>query len=218
MIYVFTDIARFDDASCEALLPLLPPSRRGRALRYHHAIDRRLCVASWVLFAYALYDELGWSNAPIPSYGPWGKPAIAGICFNISHCRRGIVCALSDSEIGCDMQQIDADAFADLELAKMVLTGHELEAVRTCAQPLHAMAKLWAAKESLGKRDGRGLPAALDTDVSGLLSCDILHFGTFDVRCQWVADACVAVCGNGAVMREAPLIVPYADLVGYASK
>ena len=85
-----------------------------------------------------------------------GKPIIVGknVHFNISHSKNSVVCALSDSEIGVDIEYIGE--IRDSVLRKC-FTKKEVKRVQTNAD----FYKYWTLKESYLKAVGTGIDRRL---------------------------------------------------------
>lgn len=157
MVRVFGISENFD-ASAELgnLLPRLPQWRLRKAMSYRRDIDRFLCAKSFLLLEEMLLDRFGLGRCPEFLFESQGKPYLKnhpGIFFNISHCRRGIVCAVSDSPVGVDIEEIQFDE----ALAAMVLSPEELASVRASGEPDVAFTRLWTLKESYLKLTGEGI-------------------------------------------------------------
>ncbi|MBE6089113.1 MAG: 4'-phosphopantetheinyl transferase superfamily protein [Clostridium beijerinckii] len=87
------------------------------------------------------------------SKGTYGKPFILGVKdynYNISHSEKYVVCAISEMEVGVDIQkvvEISKDCY------KLFLSDRELEQEYN----IDKIIKLWAYKESYTKYLGMGL-------------------------------------------------------------
>jgi len=158
MIYLFDDVMNIPDGVIHEAFQLMPPERRQRASRYHYIIDRDLCVLAYWLLMRGLRNEYGITEPPAFTYGKNGKPYLAGhpgVFFNVSHCRAGIVCAVSDNEVGIDIQ--DVRPF-DMDVAKRVCTSDELETLRQSREPERLFCELWTIKESYIKQRAFRVP------------------------------------------------------------
>ena len=82
------------------------------------------------------------------------KPRLAnedGIKFNISHSGTKVICAVSDNDIGCDVEQITD---IDMEIAKRFFFAEEYEALMKCADRAERndlFFRYWTLKESFMK-------------------------------------------------------------------
>lgn len=157
MTQIFDIPNGFDAASeLKELLPLLPQWRRQKTLSYRQNIDRFLCAKSFLMLEDMLRENFGLAHCPEFSYDSHGKPYFSdypGIFFNISHCQRGIVCAVMDKPVGIDIEEI----LFDEDLAKVIFNPEELEAVRSADEPEVKFTEFWTRKESFLKLTGEGL-------------------------------------------------------------
>ena len=106
MLYLNDDIAGFD---FEAALPLLSDQRREQALKFKFELGRKTCAMAYLLLCEGLRKEYGITERPVFEYGEHGKPFIIGhpdIHFNVSHCREGVICVISDRPVGVDIESI----------------------------------------------------------------------------------------------------------------
>ena len=167
MIQIFDIPNGFDAASeLKELLPLLPQWRRQKTLSYRQDIDRFLCAKSFLMLEDMLREKFGLSHCPEFSYDSHRKPYFSdypGIFFNISHCHRGIVCAVMDKPVGIDIEEIQFDE----DLAKVIFNPEELEAVRSADEPEVKFTEFWTRKESFLKLTGEGLRDNLKDVLSG---------------------------------------------------
>lgn len=145
-----------ETVNLEELLPLLPPWRRQKALSYRFPFDRFLCAKSFLMLEQMLRDKFGIDTCPEFTYGVNGKPYLKeypGIFFNISHCRKGIACAVCKCPVGVDVEEIQPGA----EIREMVLNREEKEAVEMSQEPEVEFTRLWTRKESVLKLSGEGI-------------------------------------------------------------
>ena len=156
-IYVLsiTEAAKIPAAWCEEQFP----RRMERARKFRREEDRLRCIAAGALEVYALgvresgivLDERGKPTAPE-----------RGVFFSVSHSGDYAVLALSDREVGTDIEKIED---ARLAVAERVFTPEELLWMREDAQERFYI--LWTLKESVSKLDGRGLSLPME-------SCSVL--------------------------------------------
>lgn len=154
----FFDIPNGFDASAELkeLLQRLPQWRLQKALSYLQDIDRFLCAKSFLMLEDVLRENFELAKCPEFSYGDHGKPFFReypGIFFNISHCHKGIACAVMSNPVGIDIEEIQYDE----DLASIILNSEELEAVKSAEEPALKFTEFWTLKESFLKLTGEGL-------------------------------------------------------------
>jgi len=122
------------------------------------------------LATYTIHQLLQKITDPIPlelTYGSSGKPYFKEypIYFNLSHSGEYVVCAVSDREIGVDIQEHKG---GDTErIAKRYFSGGEIRALDTCeeGQRTKLFFDLWAAKEAYGKYTGGGITESLEAEI-----------------------------------------------------
>ena len=175
MIQIF-DIPNGFDASAELeeLLPRLPQWRLLKVMSYRQDIDRFLCAKSFLMLEAMLRKNFALNKCPEFSYESNGKPFFRKyprIFFNISHCHRGIACAIMDKPVGIDIEEIQFDE----DLAKVILDKDELVSVRNAEEPDVEFTKLWTRKESFLKLTGEGLR---DNMMDVLFCADEVTFTT----------------------------------------
>ncbi len=96
--------------------------------------------------------------------GEHGKPYLAGMgepfYFNISHSGDYVVCAVSDQEIGIDIERIGR---ARMEVARRFFHPEEIRVLQALpeGQQTDAFFSYWSVKESFLKYTGTGLSASL---------------------------------------------------------
>lgn len=91
-----------------------------------------------------------------------GKPFAEGICFNLSHSGNYVICAVSDREVGCDIEQMKE---APKQIASRVFSPAEMEYLEQITGEAYnrEFFRIWTQKESYLKMIGRGLRLPLDT-------------------------------------------------------
>ena len=97
------------DFDLEAALKEISEQRREQALKFKFELGQRLCVLAYQLLKQGLREEYGITENPVFEYNEHGKPSIVGhpeICFNLSHCKEAVVCAVSDKPVGIDVESI----------------------------------------------------------------------------------------------------------------
>lgn len=130
-------------------------ARRAAADALPSAEQARLSLGAWIALRCALYfNGL--------EYGKWrtakgGKPFLEGVAakFSLSHSGRYALCALSDREVGCDIQRVRP---VDDRVADRVLCGREKEVYAGLASDREDFFfRVWTMKESYLKYTGKGL-------------------------------------------------------------
>jgi len=139
------------------LLPTLPEYRQRRVLACRREPDRvRTAGAGWLL-QFAL-QEAGICPAQQSfTENPWGKPALADreeVQFSLSHSGNRVVCAISDTPVGVDVEQPRCTP----AVARRFFRAEEL----TSLDPVF-LTRLWTAKEAFVKALGWGLTIPLNS-------------------------------------------------------
>ncbi len=101
---------------------------------------------------------------PIINTEEYGKPYISNhenIHFNLSHSNEMVLCAISDMEIGVDIEYIDPEI--DLTLAKNYFHNKEYENIMNAKNKAEEFFKYWVLKESYMKYTGLGMNITLDS-------------------------------------------------------
>lgn len=80
----------------------------------------------------------------------------ATICFNISHSGKWVVIALSQDELGIDIEKIDS-AFDYSNLLPEHFSMAEQQFISSAENPVPAFYFLWTRKEAMTKAEGMGL-------------------------------------------------------------
>lgn len=101
------------------------------------------------------------------TYGKNGKPFIQGypFFFNLSHSGAYVVCAVSDREIGVDIQE---HRCGDVEkIATRFFAPMEIQALSQCDEQgrKEKFFDMWAAKEAYGKYTGEGIAESLEGEI-----------------------------------------------------
>lgn len=108
---------------------------------------------------------------PLPlqyRFGPHGKPEIVDfpLYFSLSHSGDYVLCAISDREVGADIQKLQTVDFS--KLTSRFFAETEYKALEECdseAERQKLFFRLWTNKEAYGKMTGQGIMAALNSDV-----------------------------------------------------
>lgn len=146
-----------DDGLFEKFFATADGERRAKisALALREAKNRSL--AAGVILPLAL-KECGYCGIVKQGRGKYGKPCLVepdGLFFNLSHSGDYTAVAVSDGEVGCDIQQIKP---ADLRVARRFYSEEEREAVESAGEGAEELFyRIWTAKESYLKALGVGL-------------------------------------------------------------
>ena len=161
MVHVYlTDVSELPDPlEYPKCMEGLSQERKEKILKYRQLKDRKQSLGAGLL----LLKVLGEHNRTLDEiyYIENGKPALDGVCFNLSHSEDLVVCAVSEKPVGIDIEKIRnvkenlADRyFTDSEKAYLLQfegTARNEEFIR-----------LWTMKESYMKYTGEGMRLALN--------------------------------------------------------
>jgi len=133
---------------------LLPYFRKESVDRYLQKNDKFLSVGAWTLLNAALDNKIGGGLR----YGENGKPYFenSSVKFNLSHSGAFAMCAVSDFDIGCDVEMIKD---AGMRVAKRFFYSDEitlLENAESEEDRKKLFFRLWTLKESFMKVTGLG--------------------------------------------------------------
>ena len=156
MIYLYENLADYSDESYLKDLNSLPAWRREKALQYKKLDDRKRSVLAFVLLQRALREEYGMTEVPDFVYNEFGKPSLPNLPlhFSLSHCKDAVACAVSDYNIGIDVESIVA---YNPDVARRGCTAAELEMLEQSENKDVDFIILWTIKEAISKYEGMGL-------------------------------------------------------------
>lgn len=150
----------------ERLATLLAPEERARARRFAFARDRRRFVVRRARLREVLAAATGSAvERLVYTANAHGKPALAGDgpCFSASHSHERWVVALSDCELGVDIEYRRPD-MDWRDLASGLFGAEECAGLAALApdDQVRGFFDCWARKEAFVKAIGMGLSYPLD--------------------------------------------------------
>ena len=174
-VYITCTEALKDEALYRRALEMVSPARKEKVLRCSCASVRAQSLAAELLLRRALSDA-GIDPGDLHfEYGPHGKPYLPefkNIHFNLSHSGSFAMAAVSENEIGCDIEKIrdtdlkDTDLKdTDLKIARRFFTRGEYEkitALPDAAERNILFFRYWTLKESFLKVTGLGMHLPLN--------------------------------------------------------
>lgn len=184
--------------------PHLSEDRKGKVDNFRFVKDKRLSAGAYLLLK-KLLNELNITD-PIFRTGKYGKAYIVNyknIYFNLSHSGRFVACAISDAEVGVDVEYNDSTI--DLNIAKHYFFNTEYESIMKSENPSDEFFKYWVLKESYMKYTGLGFNLELD-EFEIIIKDEIklkndknnLKFNLFDIE-----DYKLAICSQYDVKKVA---------------
>lgn len=137
----------------------MPQNRKERTNRFRRSDDRRLSVGAWALLDTALGDK---SKEKL-LFEENGKPYFENCPyrFNLSHSGDYAMCAVSDGDIGCDVEKVKD---INMNIARRFFFKEEidlLESLESGTQQTEMFFRLWTLKESFMKVTGLGFKLGL---------------------------------------------------------
>ncbi|MFJ7837979.1 4'-phosphopantetheinyl transferase family protein [Lysinibacillus sphaericus] len=140
--------------------------RKEKVSKFHFDEDKKRSILAEVLLRHSLKRDFGMTNDHIHfTINEYGKPNLQNfdhIHFNLAHSGDWVVCAVSDTPIGIDIEQV---AMIEMDIAKAYFTSSEYQDI--LSQPkdkqIQYFYKLWTLKESYVKAEGKGLTIPLDS-------------------------------------------------------
>lgn len=141
---------------------LVSKSRQEKIDFYRFDKDKKLSAGAYLLLK-RLLSEVNINDFEI-IIGKYEKPHIVdheNIYFNLSHSSKMVLCAISDKELGVDIENIDGEI--DLNIAKNFFYNDEYKSIMNCDNPSDEFFKYWVLKESYMKYTGLGMNLKLDS-------------------------------------------------------
>lgn len=154
----------------------------------HHEVGYRL-----------LAKHLGYQPALI--YNSYGKPYLndQSCYFNLSHQENWVVLAVSDHEVGIDVQAIRS---LDTRVVQRMFHPLEQKKIQTIEDGI----KLWCMKESYGKYKGSGIQIQFRIlDFSKGLQKDCFAYEDFYLIVRKIENSVVAICSNDDKINMIPV-------------
>lgn len=170
---IFNNMTQCTEQEVAKLLPLVCPQRREKALRFKFLQGQYACLKAYELLSQGIQQVLSqeqsgnfsqlslWNGDFV--YNEHGKPflqnkldlqPIAGVDFNLSHCKNGIAVAINDQAVGID---IESFRHIDPPLIKRTMNEAEIQQINASDNPTMVFTQLWTRKEAVLKLHGTGL-------------------------------------------------------------
>ena len=141
---------------------LVSKNRQEKIDFYRFDKDKKLSCGAYLLLK-KLLSEKNIEN-PLFKTEEYGKAYISNhenIHFNLSHSEKMVLCAISDMEVGVDVEHIDPEI--DLNIAKQFFFNEEYCSIMKSDNPSDEFFKYWVLKESYMKYTGLGMNLKLDS-------------------------------------------------------
>jgi len=140
--------------------PQVSNDRKEKINKLKFTNDKSISILSELLMRYCIFDTYDLSSEEVSfRTNEFGKPYLASfqnIFFNVTHSEHYIACAISDSEIGIDIEFVSKD---DCSFMNRILHPQELGWIDELNQfeKNNTYYKFWCLKEAFGKCLGVGL-------------------------------------------------------------
>lgn len=186
MLLYCDDVSSMTDEQFDLLFNLMPTARQEKVKRYAKTEDKQLGVAAFALLCYAL-NLYGYKIGDYElSKNENGKPYFKNLPlnFNISHTENAVACAVSQTDIGVDIQKKNVEYS---RVMHRVCCKNEIDLILSSKNPTEDFVKLWTLKESYVKCIGaRIFENAEKYDFSSIVynKCGNLYgyeFSVFDI-------------------------------------
>ena len=151
-----------EDLDLKKAYKLVSKNRQEKIDFYRFDKDKKLSCGAYLLLKKLLSCE-NIAN-PIFKTEKYGKAYISNhenIHFNLSHSGKIVLCAISDREVGVDVEYIDHEI--DLNIAKHYFYNEEYTSIMKSDNPSEEFFKYWVLKESYMKYTGLGMNLNLDS-------------------------------------------------------
>ena len=154
-VTVYCDFSAVSDEELKDFEKLVAP----HIPDYGKTRDESLCARA--LLKYVLYKFFYVKDFTVLT-SENGKPYLEGnnLYFNFSHCLKRVICTVSDSEVGCDVQDIRP---MNEKVTKRFFASDEGLALSQSSKKDEHFTKLWTLKEAILKYKGEGISGGLDS-------------------------------------------------------
>lgn len=150
-LYMFDDFKNLRKHNLNNLVNKMPVERIKKYNQYSNDKNKINCLASYLLLWFSLKQNSLIKYSPSFTYDANQKPYIAennNIFFNISHTNGCVICAISDNEIGVDIEKIRT---INLNISKKICTPSEQKLFDKSSKKATFLLKVWTKKESYVK-------------------------------------------------------------------
>lgn len=145
-------------AMLDKRLMRLPEWRREIALSFRQPHDRLQSAVAYEVLCALLEDISGMERHDILLvYDRNGKPSLSGredIYISLSHCPCGVMAAVADVPIGCDIEAMQRPLAENQQLvAEYCFSNPERQKIASSSDPVVEFTRIWTVKEALFKLD-----------------------------------------------------------------
>lgn len=206
----YTNISLLNDSDIDDLLSKVSQYRNNRIKNYKNNSDKKLSLCSELLLKKAFKDLKINSNYNY-RFNDYGKPYLddTNIFFNISHSGDYAICALSDKEIGIDIQQIRKTTS---NITEKCFSDDETKYINSFENDdkLEAFYRIWTLKESFIKNIGVGLALPLkdfsinignEITIKQTVNNNIYYFEELNIDSNYKCSLC-NINNNSAIIKN----------------
>ncbi|QMV39819.1 4'-phosphopantetheinyl transferase family protein [Cohnella cholangitidis] len=193
-------------------LALCSPFRRDKLRRYVREEDARRSLMAEMLLRAALRKDWLKRSDGVPlvfEENAYGKPNLTGVPrvhFNLSHSGDWCACAVSESPIGVDVEQVRQQELGWAD--KLLAEDEKIELHATAGiERLKRFFEIWTLKESYVKALGKGLSHGLNT--FSVAKTSVSRLEPYRVTGYWLDDRHpAAVCALAAIPQQWTILSP----------
>ena len=189
MLYIIEDISQLDDKFVFESYNLICSNFNS------YNIKSKESMCSRILLHYILKEKLRFDKYEAV-FEKNKKPYLVnnGVYFNISHSGNSVACAVSQNEIGCDIQ---AKTEFNEKIAKRYFCQSEYDLLQLTKDKSAIFFKLWTLKESVLKFSGEGISGGLATyDFSSCVYKDEFQLYNLNFKILIFNNIFAAVCSE----------------------
>lgn len=164
-LYIANTDCLQDKELFDACYTMLPSFRKEKVDRLENVEKKALSMGAFLLLTAALKKRDIPPEKIAFTYNDCGKPMLSlfpETHFSLSHSANRVLCAVSDSAVGCDAEHIRPTS---LSLADRFFTPIEQEQIAKASDRKKMFFRLWTLKESVIKATGQSLSHLKDFSV-----------------------------------------------------
>lgn len=196
MIY----LAKIDDFSDDFFaisLASLPKNISEKINNILNETAQKQSILAWSILKYCLAKQYQINNFEI-YYGENQKPYLKNenIYFNLSHSANYVVCAVSKSEIGIDIQKISQNK---PRVAQRLFCINEQIQLEKASEKNAFFTRLWTLKESYLKMTGEGISSKANQLDFSIYTTKSFKYMNVDFEVFLQDDYFISVCSKEAV-------------------
>ena len=167
---------------------LVSQDRQKKIDFYRFDKDKKLSAGAYLLLKKLLsHENITDASFKVEKYGKAYISNHENIHFNLSHSGKMVLCAISDMEVGIDIEY--NDPAIDLNIAKNYFYNSEYLNIMNAENPSEEFFRYWVLKESYMKYTGLGMNLKLDSfeiiikdEIKLKNNSANLKFNLFDIK------------------------------------